>query len=141
MSTRARHPHRRGARSSDWARILKALQEAGPRGLHTHDIRQILFSGNPSQRIKELESQHGCTILHKREPRNGRPGCRYILVGPPGAGGSTEPKGSPAPPLVGEAAAAGRGWITDEVWDFTDGPCKVVRRRIDPKAERRAASA
>lgn len=64
---------------SDRLRVLDALREAEDGGVHSHDIRVRGLSGNPSQRIAELEAEgHEITII--RENRGKRPGARYFLT-------------------------------------------------------------
>ena len=59
--------------------VLKALRDAGTRGVHTFELRAA-YIGNPSQRIAELEAA-GYVISHTRERLHGRAmGTRYRLV-------------------------------------------------------------
>lgn len=63
---------------SDKLRMLALLEEAGSRGIHTHDVRKLGVSGNPSERRRELlEDGYGIKVV--RENRGKRPGARYIL--------------------------------------------------------------
>lgn len=61
------------------AKRMLALLEAHPRGVHSHELRRLGISGNPSQRAADLEAQ-GHEIERKREFRNGRNGTLYKLV-------------------------------------------------------------
>lgn len=68
---------------TDNARIWRALREAGRHGLHSHKIRIELHSGNPSQRIRDLEEKHGVVIprrseAHRNADNKVRPGVRYF---------------------------------------------------------------
>ena len=65
---------------TDAQRLLVALREAGPKGLHSHDIRRQALTANPSQRAADLEAK-GHSIERIRENRGKRPGTRYKLVG------------------------------------------------------------
>jgi len=65
---------------TDNERLLTAPRARGPVGIHSHEIRKLGISGNPSQRISELE-EAGYSIEHKREHKGRRPGVRYTLVG------------------------------------------------------------
>jgi hypothetical protein len=68
---------------TDCDRLLAALKAAGPRGLHSHDIRRQGLSGNPSQRVTELQAR-GFAVSSTRENRGKRPGARYIYNGTAG---------------------------------------------------------
>lgn len=74
-----------------------------PFRLHSHEIRSRGLSGNPSQRIAELEDAHAVTIPRRRERRNGRPGILYFHPDHPpaglGAGGPSSPR-SVRPPAA-----------------------------------------
>lgn len=107
-------------RPTDAERIWEALC-AAPYSLHSFDIRARLHSGNPSQRIAEIERDRGVAIPRHSEARNGRNGVRYFHPDhPPGpeAGGTaahpgcpedlaagSQPAGTPS----GSASAAGPG--------------------------------
>jgi hypothetical protein len=61
-------------------RVLKALREAGDRGIHTFTLRSEFFIANPSERIASLE-RLGHVIKPHRERLNGEAiGCRYVLT-------------------------------------------------------------
>jgi hypothetical protein len=85
-----------------WAQLCKP-----PYKLHSFTIRQHLHSGNPSQRIAELEEIHNCVIPRERKRRNGRTGTVYYHPNhpPAGSGGSPSPgevagpSGTPPPPV------------------------------------------
>lgn len=64
---------------SDTERMYKLLKERGPRGAHTHELRSMGYSGNPSQRVADIEAKYGVTVQRERESRNGRQGSRYRL--------------------------------------------------------------
>lgn len=64
---------------SDTERMYKLLKERGPRGAHTHELRSMGYSGNPSQRVADIEAKYGVTVQRERETRNGRQGSRYRL--------------------------------------------------------------
>jgi hypothetical protein len=75
-----------------WLRFLRMLRQAGPRGVHTFEMRRA-FIGNPSQRKTELEKR-GCRIrVSEREKLNGRAqGVRYFLeFEPDGIGSAMSP--------------------------------------------------
>lgn len=112
-----------GPEPTDCERIAAKLKTLGSRGLHSHEIRKLGFSGNPSQRITELEDQ-GYEIRHVREHVGRRPGTRYFLISEPGQkaagvgagspssctdpGGQGSPSSAtdrPRPPIDGEPAA------------------------------------
>jgi len=65
---------------SDRLRFLRALEEAGRAGLHSHDVRRRGISGHPSERARELEAQ-GVKIRRERENVGRRPGVRFFLEG------------------------------------------------------------
>ncbi len=66
------------SRLTDNERLWSELRRQGRIGLHSFEIRARLHSGNPSQRIAELEQIHGCQIPRRREKRGGRIGVRYF---------------------------------------------------------------
>ena len=67
---------------AQWEIVLRELRNAGPRGVHTFELRRM-FIGNPSQRIAELE-QKGYRITSTREKLHGRAvGSRYVLQDAP----------------------------------------------------------
>lgn len=63
---------------TDRDRLWESLRYHRHVGLHTFDIRSRMCIGNPSQRIAELEEQHGVTIPRRREKRGRRMGVRYF---------------------------------------------------------------
>jgi hypothetical protein len=67
---------------TDCEKVLTALRARGKAGIHSHEIRRLGFSGNPSQRVTELEEQ-GFEISHVREHKGRRPGIRYLLIAEP----------------------------------------------------------
>jgi hypothetical protein len=64
---------------TDAERLLLALRARGEVGIHSHEIRKLSISGNPSQRVADLEAL-GHRIEHTREFQGRRPGVRYTLV-------------------------------------------------------------
>lgn len=76
--------------------VLRALRNAGSRGVHTFEMRQM-FIANPSQRILELEAE-GYVVSHARERLHGKAlGARYTLIREPAHGSVTPaPEGSEA---------------------------------------------
>lgn len=71
---------------NDRERVLLALREAGPRGLHSTVMRRTGLTGNPSQRVAELREM-GYRIEAKGQPwtdANGkqRNGALYTLTDP-----------------------------------------------------------
>jgi hypothetical protein len=77
--------------SSDASRVLHLLERAGRAGVHSHELRRAGISGNPSQRIIDLQ-ELGYEITSEREHVGRRPGARYKLV-EPGAAGQTPSSG------------------------------------------------
>jgi hypothetical protein len=75
---------------TDCERLLKLLRE-WPAGVHSHAIRNLGVSGNPSQRVRELRDR-GFNIESKRENRGKRPGVRYTLRGTPGSAEGGRPQ-------------------------------------------------
>lgn len=67
---------------TDCERLGLILRLRGKKGIHSHEIRKLAISGNPSQRIADLEEQ-GFEIEHRREHKGKRPGVRYVLVAEP----------------------------------------------------------
>lgn len=67
---------------TDTQRLLIALQARGPKGIYSHEIRKLGISGNPSQRVADLEAL-GYEIDHRREHKGRRPGVRYTLTAEP----------------------------------------------------------
>lgn len=61
-------------RETDNGKIWRALCEARHIGVHSRDIRVKLESGNPSQRIIDIERARGISIPRRDEPRKGRDG-------------------------------------------------------------------
>lgn len=87
----------RHRRPSDAERIWAELCQR-PYRLHSLEMRERGLTGNPSQRIAELEEIHGVTIPRVRaEWRNGRRGVLYF-----------HPDHPPTGLRVGGAAAQGR---------------------------------
>lgn len=78
-------------------RVLNALRAAGPRGIHSNEIRDGLggsFIANPSQRIQDLEARgHHISATDEKPPGHARR-ARYVLTF------DAEPKapGQPVPP-------------------------------------------
>lgn len=117
---------------TDCERLLHMFSVAGSTGVFSGDIRDNGISGNPSQRIADLEKK-GYTFRGQREPypsSNRRHGKRWWITGRPtpisdpcsGATGQ-----APAPPkstafapemLVGQATTS-RHAIDDD-WDWKD---------------------
>lgn len=64
---------------SDTDRMYRLLRERGARGVHTHELRTMGYSGNPSQRAADIEAKYGVTVERERERRNDRNGSRYRL--------------------------------------------------------------
>lgn len=79
------------------------LREAGPRGVHSLEIRRSGTSGNPSQRLREIAA-HGVEVRKRRESIGRRPGIRAWLAeyAPPDAE-RVNPDGSPGG-LVGASS-------------------------------------
>lgn len=70
-------------RKPQWQVVLRELRFAGPKGVHTFELRRM-FIGNPSQRIAELEAL-GYEVSRTREKLHGDAfGSRYVLVSEPG---------------------------------------------------------
>lgn len=100
---------------SDRERVLIALREAGPAGLHSTVMRRTGLTGNPSQRIAELREM-GYRIEAKGQPwkdGNGkqRHGALYTLTADLGLGtGEAAPSDPPTAPVDdtadGEPASA-----------------------------------
>lgn len=65
---------------SDTDRMYRLLCER-PGGVHTHDLRKMGYSGNPSQRATDIERKYGVTVQRERERRNGRNGSRFKIAG------------------------------------------------------------
>lgn len=65
---------------SDTDRMYRLLCER-PNGVHTHDLRKMGYSGNPSQRATDIERKYGVPVQRERERRNGRNGSRFKLAG------------------------------------------------------------
>lgn len=65
---------------TDAQRFYVMLRDAGPSGVHSHRVRHMGLSGNPSQRAKDIAS-HGVEVWTARENRGKRPGSRYWLGG------------------------------------------------------------
>ena len=65
-------------KKSDKQRILELLENHGE--VDTFYLRRNGFSGNPSQRIRELKAE-GHNIVSERFIReDGRAGARYVLI-------------------------------------------------------------
>lgn len=71
---------------TDCERVLLALRAMGPKGIHSRELRTRHITGNPSQRIADLEAK-GYVINHEREHIGKRPGTRYRLVSEPETAG------------------------------------------------------
>lgn len=63
---------------TDKERFLDALRDAGPEGIHSHEVRRRAISGHPSERAKELERE-GHAIRREPEFIRNRPGVRFVL--------------------------------------------------------------
>jgi hypothetical protein len=85
---------------SDRDRLLTLLEEAGPAGIHSHEIRRRGISGHPSQRAKELEEQ-GYPIRREREFVGNRPGVRFFLEESAGDGAGSVTGRQPASAVPG----------------------------------------
>lgn len=109
---------------SDTDRILNLLRERGSRGVHTRELRTGGYSGNPSERIRDLKKL-GHLIEREHESWKDatgktRPGARYTLTGAEGGRGE-DCTPSDDPPAL---SVAGR-----------DGtPSRVVADREQPVA-------
>jgi hypothetical protein len=64
---------------NDREAVLAALRQAGSNGVHSLDLRAGGYSGNPSERIRDL-LKLGYSIRIQRERRGKRNGARYTLV-------------------------------------------------------------
>lgn len=64
---------------TDARRMWVLLRDAGRQGVHSHDLRRMGVSGNPSQRAKDIAS-HGVELAVRRENVGRRPGARYWLA-------------------------------------------------------------
>lgn len=107
-----------------WQKVLRLLQQAGPRGVHSWELYEGYTTRNASQRIGDLEKK-GYRIRRVPERRNGKPGARYFLVGADVGGGDNAGKtplaGVPQNPPAADLSAE----ETSEVWDWTRGVCRV----------------
>lgn len=65
---------------TDTDRMYEELVEAGPRGVHTLDLRRKGISGNPSQRATDIEAKYGVRIHRETERQGDRNGSRYTLT-------------------------------------------------------------
>lgn len=63
---------------TDARRMWVAMRDAGHAGLHSHDVRSLGISGNPSSRAKDIVSK-GVAVYTARENRGRRPGSRYWI--------------------------------------------------------------
>lgn len=61
--------------------LYRLLKAAGPRGVHSLDLRREHQMGDPSRRIADLEEK-GYRIRHIPQKRGKTNGTRYILLGP-----------------------------------------------------------
>ncbi len=61
-------------------RMLQALREAGPAGLHSFVARRDLYIANPSQRINELRERGHHITAHAEKLHGSAIGTRYRLV-------------------------------------------------------------
>jgi hypothetical protein len=69
-----------GEEMSDRERIRGLLEQRGSLGVTTFELRQLGYSGNPSQRIRELKDA-GYTIESEPFVRDdGRRGSKYVLM-------------------------------------------------------------
>ncbi len=102
---------------ADTAKVLIALR-AHPEGVHSHALRRIGITGNPSQRVAELEAE-GFEIEHRRENRGKRPGMRYVLVRDVETSlagkGSNDFHGIARSPSTGRTSTAPNGLATREI--------------------------
>ena len=114
---------------SDRDRLLTLLEEAGPFGIHSHEIRRRAISGHPSQRAKELEEQ-GYPIRREREFVGNRPGVRFFLEESAGvSAGVPSPQGTEGPTLCARrrASADPGGTPEEPVRLFTPPPQNPLR--------------
>lgn len=65
---------------SDKDRILDLLAKRGGAGATTFELRQSGYSGNPSQRIRELRAEGFTIEAEPFERSDGRRGKRYVLA-------------------------------------------------------------
>lgn len=65
---------------TDREAVLHALRKAGDAGVHSHDLRRGGYSGNVSERVRELR-RHGYELRVEREHRGRRQGVRITLTG------------------------------------------------------------
>lgn len=93
---------------SDTDRVYRLLRERGARGVHTHELRTMGYSGNPSQRAADIEAKYGVEVQRERKSRNGRPGSVYRIVGSsadPARRSSQEARGAGDNPHVSAASS------------------------------------
>lgn len=102
--------------TTDTERVLEALRAAGGRGLHSHDIRRRGLSGNPSQRMSDLQDL-GYVIEAQRENVGRRPGTRYFLKRDVGAGA-----GRPEGNFFVDSSGAGSGGAQSGARGARSGP-------------------
>ena len=97
---------------TDRERVLQALRDAGPAGLHSMTARRRGLSGNVSERVRELRDR-GCVISAESKPwkdANGklRPGTIYTLISEPDRGlGTGTADERPCEPLADASAVEG----------------------------------
>jgi len=94
---------------SDRDRILAALRNAGTQGMHSHDLRKLGYSGNPSQRVAELRDD-GHRITGELERRNKRHGIRWWLIEEARVGNGAAPDSSS--PVKSAASAPGSSSVS-----------------------------
>ena len=121
---------------TDARRFYVLMRDAGATGVHSHDIRRLGCSGNPSQRAKDIVD-HGVDVSTRREAVGRRPGSRYwlaehapddaVAVRPNGVeigggrfGGGPPEAGSDAYGAASSAAdlSAAYSWVWDGFWDL-----------------------
>ncbi len=64
---------------TDSRRMWVMLRDAGRAGVHSHELRRVGISGNPSQRAKDIVT-YGVDLATRREAVGRRPGARYWLA-------------------------------------------------------------
>lgn len=124
---------------TDARKMYVLLREAGPTGVHSHDLRSSGTTGQPSQRAKDIAS-NGVPLATKREARGKRPGSRYWLAhfAPPDAtpvqpnGGAERGGGSENSPETGSASPAVALSIEPAPADTLE-PVAIFRDFTDPE--------
>ena len=94
---------------TDAERLWRALSEAGRYGVHSFDIRARLGMGNPSQRVRDIESDRDVEIPRRREKRGSRMGIRYFHPNHPPAGFGDGTPSAVVEPSRTDPAEAGSG--------------------------------